>query len=117
MARHETVVLVDDLTGNESDTVRTREFGIDGKTFEIDLDEDNSNELDDLLAVYIEHARRTGGRAKRGTVTKVTGGYDRETTKQIREWARKEGMEVSDRGRLPSNIAQAWEQAHQGSAA
>ncbi len=117
MARHETVVLVDDLTGNESDTVRTREFGIDGKTFEIDLDEANSNELDDVLAVYIEHARRIGGRAKRGTVTKVTGGYDHETTKQIRSWARQQGMDVSDRGRLPGNVTQAWEKAHQGSAA
>ncbi len=118
MARHESVVLVDDLSGEEGEGVRTREFGIDGKIFEIDLDEANSNELDDALAVFIEHARRVGGRVKRPTAAKASGsGYGKDTLKAIREWAKREGMDVSDRGRLPGNVVEAWEQAHQGSAA
>ncbi len=119
MAQHTTVVLVDDLTGEEGEQVETVEFGLDGKSFEIDLDEKNANELRDLLEVYIENGRRTGGRAKRGTRTTPGGGtgYSRETSAEIRAWGRRNGWDVSDRGRIKGDLAQAWEQAHQGSAA
>ncbi|MEJ2869946.1 Lsr2 family protein [Actinomycetospora sp. OC33-EN08] len=124
MAQKTVVTLVDDLTGEESEDITTVEFALDGVTYEIDLDDKNSAELRDALAQYVAAARRTGGRraatgggrrrasggAGTGTPRATSpGGYDRETSKQIREWARTEGFEVSDRGRVPNNVVEAWE--------
>ncbi|GLZ54916.1 Lsr2 family protein [Actinomycetospora sp. NBRC 106378] len=124
MAQKTVVTLVDDLTGEESEDITTVEFALDGVTYEIDLDDKNSAGLRDTLAQYVAAARRTGGRragsagngrrrsggAGTGTPRATSpGGYDRETSKQIREWARTEGFEVSDRGRVPNNVVEAWE--------
>ncbi|MCD2193140.1 Lsr2 family protein [Actinomycetospora endophytica] len=122
MAQKTVVTLVDDLTGEESEDITTVEFALDGVTYEIDLDDKNSAGLRDSLAQYVAAARRTGGRraagrrrsagggAGSGTPRATSpGGYDRETSKQIREWARSEGFEVSDRGRVPNNVVEAWE--------
>jgi hypothetical protein len=120
MAQKTVVTLVDDLTGEESEDITTVEFALDGVTYEIDLDDKNSAGLRDQLAQYVAAARRTGGRraagrrrsggAGTGTPRATSpGGYDRDTSKQIREWARSEGFEVSDRGRVPNNVVEAWE--------
>ena len=122
MAQKTVVTLVDDLTGEESEDITTVEFALDGVTYEIDLDDKNSAGLRDSLAQYVAAARRTGGRRAAGRrrsggggtgtgTPRATspGGYDRETSKQIREWARSEGFEVSDRGRVPNNVVEAWE--------
>lgn len=121
--RKELVVLVDDLTGEEADDVQTVEFGLDGVTYEIDLHEAHANELREALSDYVSAARRTGGRAKRGTAPKTarqvsTGmGYNREQSRAIREWGRQQGWTIADRGRIPEWLATAWEDAHQGKAA
>ena len=128
MAQKTVVTLVDDLSGEEAEDISTVEFALDGVTYEIDLDEDNSAALRDALANYVAAARRTGGRraaaagrrrsggAGTGTPRATSpGGYDRETSKQIREWAKSEGFEVSDRGRVPNNVVEAWEAQRKGS--
>jgi Lsr2 len=127
MAQKTIVTLVDDLTGEEAEDISTVEFALDGVTYEIDLDDKNSAKLRDALAEYIGAARRTGGRragtgrrARSGAGTGTPratspGGYDRETSKQIREWAKSQGFEVSDRGRVPNNVVEAWEAQRKGS--
>jgi hypothetical protein len=128
MAQKTIVTLVDDLTGEEAEDISTVEFALDGVTYEIDLDEKNSSKLRDALAEYVAAARRTGGRrasngrrrpsggAGTGTPRATSpGGYDRETSKQIREWAKGQGFEVSDRGRVPNNVVEAWEAQRKGS--
>lgn len=129
MAQKTVVTLVDDLTGEESEDISTVEFALDGVNYEIDLDEKNSAALRDALASYVSAARRTGGRRassptgggrRRGAGTGTPratspGGYDRETSKQIREWAKGQGYEVSDRGRVPNNVVEAWEAQRKGS--
>jgi Lsr2 len=131
MAQKTIVTLVDDLTGEESEDISTVEFALDGVNYEIDLDEKNSAALRDALASYVSAARRTGGRRasastsggggrRRGAGTGTPratspGGYDRETSKQIREWAKGQGYEVSDRGRVPNNVVEAWEAQRKGS--
>ena len=128
MAQKTVVTLVDDLSGEESEDISTVEFALDGVTYEIDLDEGNGAALRDALAHYVAAARRTGGRraaaagrrksngAGTGTPRATSpGGYDRETSKQIREWAKGEGFEVSDRGRVPNNVVEAWEAQRKGS--
>src|SRR3954464_14473739 len=127
MAQKTIVTLVDDLTGEEAEDISTVEFALDGVTYEIDLDDKNSAKLRNALAEYIGAARRTGGRrastgrrARSGAGTGTPratspGGYDRETSKQIREWAKSQGFEVSDRGRVPNNVVEAWEAQRKGS--
>ncbi|MCK9876264.1 Lsr2 family protein [Frankia sp. AgPm24] len=113
MAQKTIVSLIDDLSGEEADeTVR---FGLDGAQYEIDLSEKNATKLRESLAPFVTAARRSGGRAagtRRGvrTASRRTGGTDR--TADIREWARSNGYTVSDRGRIASNIVEAYDKAH-----
>lgn len=114
MAQKTIVSLIDDLSGEEADeTVR---FGLDGAQYEIDLSEKNATKLRESLAPFVGAARRSGGRASgsRRAVARATsrrgGGTDR--TADIREWARSNGYTVSDRGRIASNIVEAYEKAH-----
>jgi hypothetical protein len=112
MAQKVTVSLVDDLDGSEAE--ETVEFGLDGASYQIDLSEENAERLRDALAEYVEHARRSGGRKRSaGRATPAgraprTATADREQNQAIREWARKQGMKVSDRGRIPSEVIDAY---------
>ncbi len=120
MAQKVVVSLVDDLDSSEAD--ETVEFGIDGATYEIDLSESNAAALRDVLADYVAHARRSGGRRKSASAApaasarRSSGGgraaVDREQNQAIREWARKQGMTVSERGRIPSEVSEAYHKAH-----
>lgn len=107
------VQLVDDLDGTQADDISTVTFGLDGVSYEIDLTEANAGKLRDQLAEYIAHARRTGGRLKRGAASKpgygATAGH--EQAQAIREWARRNGHEVSSRGRIPTSLVEAFEAA------
>jgi hypothetical protein len=111
MAQKVTVTLVDDLDGSEAE--ETVEFGLDGASYQIDLSEDNAERLRDALAEYVDHARRSGGR-KRSPSRPAAGrparpaSADREQNQAIRAWARKQGMKVSDRGRIPSEVIDAY---------
>jgi hypothetical protein len=110
MAQIREVRLVDDLDGEAAD--ETIEFGIDGKNYEIDLSKENAEKLRDALASYVAAARRSGGRRRSGS---SSGGaaarrpsIDREQNQAIREWARKRGMKVSDRGRIPAEVLETY---------
>jgi nucleoid-associated protein Lsr2 len=108
------VELIDDLTGDKAD--ETVLFGIDGREFEIDLSRDHAGELRDNLARYLAKARKVGKRTTVSTTTskRTASGQrqSREQTAAIREWARANGHNVSDRGRIPLEVAKAFEDAH-----
>jgi hypothetical protein len=108
------VQLVDDLDGAQSGDVSTVTFGLDGVTYEIDLTDKNANNLRKSLEEYVAHARRTGGRLKRGTTAKAGNGSvtaSHEQAQAIREWARRNGHEVSNRGRISASLIEAFEAA------
>lgn len=110
MAQQVLVSLVDDLDGEVAN--ETVEFGLDGKSHEIDLSSKNASRLRDTLADYVEAARRPGN-SRRGSASGTAGGVrravvDREQNQAIREWARKRGMKVSDRGRIPADLLEAY---------
>lgn len=111
MAQKVLVQLVDDLDGTSSNDISTVTFGLDGVTYEIDLNADNASNLRNHLADYIAAARRTGGRVRRGGSPAGGSGRNREQTQAIREWAKKNGHEVSDRGRIPAAVIEAFETA------
>ena len=109
MAQKVQVLLVDDLDGGEADETVT--FALDGKTYEIDLTTDNADKLRGLLDPYTEGGRRTGGRAAGGRTKARARGGSQDTAK-IRAWAKENGYEVNDRGRVPATIREAYEKAH-----
>ncbi len=120
MAQKTIVTLVDDLTGEEAESISTVEFALDGVTYELDLTDENSTKLHDALSQYAKAGRKIGGRRRSGpgprraiNSTGRTAGYNRETLKSIREWAKKSGHNVSDRGRLPAEVLQAWQTAQE----
>jgi hypothetical protein len=100
---------VDDLDGSAAaETVR---FAIAGREYEIDLSRENAERLRDGLAAFVRAARRPAGNrrsAEGRPERRVT--VDREQSIAVREWARASGFEVSDRGRIPSAIQEAYAQ-------
>ncbi|MFF3407501.1 Lsr2 family protein [Streptomyces sp. NPDC002742] len=111
MAQQTVVILTDDLTGGDADETMT--FGLDGKTFEIDLNDKNAAKLRKLLAPYVEAGRKLSGKASggargRGGPAKTNG----EDTVAIRAWARENGYDVNDRGRVPATIREAYHKAN-----
>ncbi|MFD9905664.1 Lsr2 family protein [Streptomyces sp. NPDC059063] len=110
MAQKVQVLLVDDLDGGEADETVT--FALDGKSYEIDLTTANADKLRGLLEPYLKGGRRTGGRSGgRGKSRAATSGGS-ENTAQIRAWAKDNGFEVNDRGRVPASIREAYEKAN-----
>ncbi|MER5489767.1 histone-like nucleoid-structuring protein Lsr2 [Streptomyces sp. NPDC002454] len=111
MAQKVQVLLVDDLDGVEADETVT--FALDGKTYEIDLTTDNADKLRGLLEPYVKGGRRTGGRSTGGRgKARATASGSSQDTAQIRAWAKENGHKVNDRGRVPADVRQAYEDAH-----
>ena len=106
MAQKVTITLVDDLDGSEG--AETVSFGLDGTSYEIDLSEKNAAKLREALAGYVGHARKSG-RAKGRTKAATNSGP---SARELRDWARSNGYEVSDRGRVPEEVRQAFEAAN-----
>ena len=111
MAQKVVVSLVDDLDGGAGN--ETVEFGLDGKQYEIDLSDNNAAALRSALAEFVAAARRPTGRRRsqsRSAVVAAPVTADREQNQAIREWARARGMKVSDRGRIPTEVTEAYHQ-------
>jgi hypothetical protein len=116
MAKQVVTLLTDDLDGSEAD--RTVEFGLDGVNYTIDLSEKNAGKLRKSLEPYVAAGTRVGrggvdrrGGA-RGRVAAGGGRSSREQNQAIREWATKNGFEVSERGRIPTSVVEAFDKAH-----
>jgi hypothetical protein len=125
VAQKTIVTLIDDLTGEEAEDISTVEFALEGITYEIDLADGNAAKLRDNLARYVAAARKTSARRQgargadrsagrgAGNAAGPRSGYNRDTLRSIREWAKQNGHNVSDRGRLPLTVLHAWEADHQ----
>jgi hypothetical protein len=95
------VLLIDDLDGSAADgTVR---FGLDGTEYEIDLTAEHAQALRDALSRYVQAARRAGGGARRPARggRRAAGGAE---STEVLEWAKAQGIEVKDRGRVPAEL-------------
>ncbi len=119
MAQKVQVMLVCDLHDDETEGTETVTFGLDGSSYEIDLCEEHAGELRDDLASYVGAARRAG-RSGGGTPRRSSGGGGAKAkssggaggnVSEVREWARANGHEVSERGRLSSTVLEAYEAA------
>lgn len=112
MAQKVQVILVDDLDGGEAE--ETVSFALDGVSYEIDLSAGNAAQLRDSLGGWIGHARRVGGRAAGGrrAASSPRGRSGSRDLTAVRSWARDNGFQVSDRGRVSSEVLTAYDAAH-----
>ena len=95
-------LFIDDLDGSAAEgTVR---FGLDGTEYEIDLNARHARELRDALARYAGAARRAGAAARRPGRGARRGSASGLNTTEVREWAKAQGMDVKDRGRVPAEL-------------
>lgn len=102
MAQKIQTFLIDDLDG--SDAEETVRFALDGSEYEIDLNAGHARALREALARYVRAARRPGGGARRparGGRRAPGTGLD---AAEVRRWARAQGIEVKDRGRMPAGL-------------
>lgn len=112
MAQRVNVVLVDDLDG--SDAAETVAFGLDGVDYDIDLSTKHAAQLRDALATYVGHGRKSGGRRRKGQrpAARAAKGAGGVSASEIRAWARDNGWDVPDRGRVASEVREAYTAAH-----
>jgi hypothetical protein len=112
MAQKTIVELVDDLDGGVA--AESVAFGLDGVEYNIDLSSANAKRLRDSLSVYVDSARRVGGRKQRAIGKPAGRTGDKAQNQAIREWARSQGAQISDRGRIPSDLVARFQAAHGG---
>jgi hypothetical protein len=106
MARKITVALEDDLDGGPAD--QTVRFRLDGAEYEIDLSTRNATAFREQMAPFTARARKAG-RGPRSRAGGRTSG--RERSGDVRAWARDQGIEVSDRGRIPASVIEQYQAA------
>jgi hypothetical protein len=104
MATKVLTTLQDDIDG--SDATQTIRFALDGIEYEIDVSDRNANRLRNSLSDFIAHGRKVGGR--RGGKSASSGQVD---TKAVRKWAEANGIEVSSRGRIPTDVVERYRAA------
>jgi nucleoid-associated protein Lsr2 len=87
----------------------TRSFSLDGRDYEIDLCEKHSQKFDETMRRFAEKARRVTSRVSR---TKRRTTAHRRRSAEIRSWAKRSGMGISDRGRIPAHVIHKYEANH-----
>src|SRR5579859_3122885 len=112
VAQKITTLFIDDIDGGAAEgTVR---FALDGTEYEIDLNAKHSDELRSALGKYVSHARKVGGASRRGgRVAGRAAGRANPTlnTTEIRNWARENGYDIKDRGRVPADLVAKYQAA------
>ncbi|TCI97480.1 Lsr2 family protein [Aeromicrobium sp. IC_218] len=122
MAKVTRVQIVDDLDGTvlEDGEGQTLEFALDGQAYTIDLKPEHAQQLRDALGPWVAHATRvsssrrasSNGSSRRSSSTRSASGMTPEELNEVREWARSNGYQVADRGRIKASVLEAFEAAH-----
>ncbi len=110
MAQKVHIVLEDDLDG--SPATETVSFGLDGKTYEIDLNDKNAGKLRDALAQYVGAGTLRRRRAPRRSQERSSATNLGPSAREVRDWARSNGHDVPDRGRIPADVRAAFDAAN-----
>lgn len=114
MAKQVITLLTDDLDGGDAD--RTVEFGLDGVNYTIDLSEKNIGKFRKALDPYLTAAAKVGRAGTTGRIgsraVAAPNRTNRDQNQAVREWATKNGYEVSERGRIPTSIVEAFNAKH-----
>lgn len=115
MAQKYIVQLVDDLTNDtiEDGAGESVHFALDGVSYTIDLSAKNADDLRSTFNQYVSAARKADGvtSAKTRSTPRLSSA-PKTDLKDVRDWASKNGFEVSSRGRIPGNVQEAYAAAH-----
>src|SRR5690348_2369905 len=102
MAQKVQTLFVDDLDGSAAEgTVR---FGLDGTDYEIDLNTEHAQALRDALARYVSAGRRAAGGTRRSARSGRNAAASGGPATGGRESAKVQGIDVTDRGRVPAEL-------------
>lgn len=107
MAQKIITVYTDDLTGAESSEAQTHHFSIDGVGYEIDLSPESFDQMLEAFGPFMEAARKQGKGSKRPS-GRIAPSRRSEDTARIRSWAKENGYNINDRGRVPADIRNAY---------
>jgi nucleoid-associated protein Lsr2 len=108
MAQKIQTLFIDDIDGGAAEgTVR---FALDGNEFEIDLSAKHNDQLREALANYVAHARKVSGTARRVPRGRRSNTSAIDTAK-VRGWAKAEGFDIKDRGRVPADVVAKYREA------
>lgn len=108
--RQTVVTKIDDLTEKPYEEGETLTFAFAGKSYEIDLNKRNAAQFRKTMARYMNGARPVRGRGHKARTGDVR--HDREEVASVRAWARENGHEVADRGRVPESVWDAYREAN-----
>jgi hypothetical protein len=96
------ILLIDDIDGTEAEeTVR---FALDGEEYEIELNKKRTAALRKTLARYAGAGRRVPGPGQRAPKPRRRPAPSGVDSTAVREWAKAQGIEVKDRGRIPAAL-------------
>jgi hypothetical protein len=109
MARKQVTLFIDDITGQEASDGATHTFSLNGVQYEIDLAPDTYDEMADAFGPYIKAARKVGASRRRRS-PRVP--HEGPSAGEVRQWAKDNGYEVNERGRVPAEVRQAYDAAH-----
>ena len=112
MAQRVQVLLVCDMHDNDTEGTETVSFSLDGSAYEIDVCDKHGVALRNAFAAYVGAARRAGRAATAAKRGRGKVAADKDRTVAIREWAKKNGHKVSERGRLSAAVLAAYDAAH-----
>ncbi len=102
MAQKVQTLFIDDLDGSEAEgTVR---FGLDGANYEIDLNTVHAEELRSVLGRYVQAGRKVAGATRRPGRIQSRAAANGYSTNEVRDWAKANGLEIKERGRVPADV-------------
>jgi hypothetical protein len=110
MAQRVVTQLISDLSAEEIQDGKgeTIAFSYRGVNYTIDLTNDEASGFDSAIAEYVANANRVGGRRRRAPGRPAS----EYSAKEVRTWAKEQGIEVPDRGRIPFEILEKYRAAH-----
>ena len=108
MAQKIQTLFIDDIDGGEAEG--TVHFALDGNEFEIDLNSKHSSELRSTLVEYISHARKVGGASRKPGARGLRKPASVDTG-TVRAWARQQGIDIKERGRVPASVVEQYRAA------
>lgn len=101
MAQRVQTLFIDDIDGSEAEG--TVQFGLDGANYEIDLNTKHAEALRKSLARYVQASRKTSA-SRRPSRSRRSPGPGGASTSEVRQWARSQGIDVKERGRIPAEL-------------
>jgi Lsr2 len=104
-------LFIDDIDGSPAEgTVR---FALDGTDYDIDRNTEHTQQLRDALAADVKAGRRVNGGSRHSARSGHRGSVSGLNTTEVREWAKAQGIDVKDRGRVPAELVVKFKAATQ----